>query len=133
MRIFDFLRKKPTLSQDEQKWNRMWDLWTEGKAESPYAELMEYESEVNNGGHCQYFFNVANCGDLKASVERLLPILPTRLKDNMKRGYEAFCAQEDLCDDEENEALLEECDDVFYENEQLVTDLLKEYANRMEL
>jgi len=55
MGIFGFFSKEQTLSDADRKWNRMWDLWVEGSAESPYSELMEYESEVNNGGHSQYF------------------------------------------------------------------------------
>lgn len=39
------------MMESERKWNLMWDMWVAGNAESPYAELMEYESEVNNGGH----------------------------------------------------------------------------------
>lgn len=114
----------------ERKWNLMWDMWVAGEAKSPYAELMEYESEVNNGGHSQYFFNIANCGDLGEEVEKLLAVLPNPLYDNLKRGYAAFAAQEDICDDE-NEELFEECDDVFYENEQMLIDILKTYADSL--
>ena len=114
----------------ERKWNLMWDMWVAGEAKSPYAELMEYESEVNNGGHSQYFFNIANCGDLGEEVEKLLAVLPNPLYDNLKRGYAAFAAQEDICDDE-NEELFEECDDVFYENEQMLIDILKMYADSL--
>jgi len=91
---------------------------------------MEYEGEVNNGGHSQYFFNVANCGDLKAEVEQLLTVLPNPLRDNLKRGYDAFAAQADIADDE-NEDLFEECDDVFYEHEALLIDILKTYADSL--
>ena len=132
MGIFDFLKKKKSLSEDEQKWNLMWDLWVEEKAESPYSELMTYESEVNNGGHSQYFFNVANCGDLHAEVRKILPVLPEPLRENLKKGYDAFSALKDICDDI-NEDLFEECDDLFYENEQLLLDVLKGYANRLTL
>lgn len=118
------------MNESERKWNLMWDMWAEGEAKSPYAELMEYESEVNNGGHSQYFFNIANCGDLKKDVDQLLAILPNPLRDNLKRGYDAFAAQEDICDDE-NEALFEECDDVFYAHEELIIDLLEEYAGSL--
>ena len=114
----------------ERKWNLMWDMWVAGEAKSPYAELMEYESEVNNGGHSQYFFNIANCGYLGEEVEKLLAVLPNPLYDNLKRGYAAFAAQEDICDDE-NEELFEECDDVFYENEQMLIDILKTYADSL--
>lgn len=125
-------QKKRELTEQERKWNLMWDLWARGEADSPYAELMEYEGEINNGGHSQYFFNVSNCGDLKAEVEAILPILPEPLRGNLKRGYDAFAAQEDICDDD-NEELFEECDDVFYEHEQLLMDILKQYADTLTL
>lgn len=135
MSIFDFFatgkeRSTKDLSDEDRRWNRMWDLWVAGKAESPYAELMEYESEVNNGGHSQYFFNVANCGDLKASAELLLTILPEPLCANFQKAYEAFSAQEDICDDD-NWELFETCDTFFYNNEKLLLDLLKHYADRI--
>ena len=115
------------MTDKDRKWNLMWDLWVAGKAASPYAELMEYENEVNNGGHSQYFFNVANCGDLAAEVETVLTMLPEPLRENLKKGYEAFASQEDIADDE-NEDLFEECDDVFYEHEQLIIDMIYEAA-----
>nr|MBR4279553.1 hypothetical protein [Clostridia bacterium] len=127
MGIFDLFKKKEALTA-EQKLNKLWDAWAEGKAASPYAQLMTYESEVGNGGHSQYFFNVANTGDLRAEVETILPVLPELLKANLLRGYEAFSAQEDIADDA-NDDLFSECDDVFYEHEQLLIELLQSYAN----
>lgn len=132
MGIFDKLAKKEELPDADRKWNKMWDQWAEGKAVAPYAQLMTYDSEVNNGGHSQYFFNTANCGDLKAEVEAILPILPDVLRDNLQRGYDAFAAQEDIADDV-NDDLFGECDDVFYENEQLLLDILLEHAAEIEL
>lgn len=132
MGLFDLFQKKKELPEEDRKWNKMWDLWAEGEAEAPYAQLMEYESEVNNGGHSQYFFNVANYGDLKAEAEILLKTLPEPLLSNFRKAYEAFSGQEDICDDE-NDGLFEQCDDVFYEQEQLLTDILKSYADRMTL
>lgn len=124
--------KKEELPVAEQKWNKMWGLWVAGKAESPYAELMAYESEVNNGGHSQYFFNAANCGDLKAAAETLLMSLPEPLLENFREAYEAFSAQEDICGNE-NDDQFDRCDDVFYEREQLLLDILKAYAGKLEL
>jgi len=118
------------ITEADRKWNLMWDMWVAGEAESPYAELMEYDSEVNNGGHSQYFFNVANCGDLKEDVEKILSVLPNPLRDNLKRGYEAFSAQADICDDD-NDELFEECDNVFYRNEEVLLDILKGYSERL--
>lgn len=127
MSIFGAFTTGKEQSEAERKWNRMWDLWVAGAAAAPYAQLMEYESEVNNGGHSQYFFNVANCGDLKAEVETILPVLPEPLRENLEKGYAAFASQDDICDDE-NDELFEECDQVFYANEQLLTRILEAYA-----
>lgn len=120
------------MTESELKWNLMWDMWVAGNAVSPYAELMEYESEVNNGGHSQYFFNSANCGRLNAELEKLWAVLPNPLYDNLKRAYDAFASQEDICDDV-NDELFDECDEVFYENEHLVADILKKYADSLTL
>ena len=54
-------------------------------------------------------------------------ILPAPLKENLHRGHLAFAAQEDIADDA-NDALFDECDSVFYQHEQLLTDLLRAYA-----
>ena len=124
--------KNRELTEEERKWNLMWDMWVRGEADSPYAELMEYEGEVNNGGHSQYFFNLANCEHLDADVKTILEILPNPLHDNLKRGYDAFMAQEDICDDD-NEELFDECDNVFTEHEQILIDILKEYSNHLSL
>ena len=59
MGFFDlFKKKKKEQPVEALKWNKMWDMWAEQKASSPYAELMTYESEINNGGHKQFFDNV---------------------------------------------------------------------------
>ena len=128
MGIFDAFQK----NKINQKLDKMWDLWAESKLESPCAKLMTYESEVNNGGHSQYFFNVANCGDLAAEVEAVLSMLPEPLRKNLARGYAAFSEQDDISDDI-NDALFEECDDVFYEHEQLIIDIIYEAAKSFEM
>ena len=131
MGILDIFKKKKekTLTTD-QKLNRMWELWAIGDLQTPVAKLMTYESEVDNGGHSQYFFNVANCGDLAAEVEAVLPMLPEPLRENLNRAYTAFAAQKDIADDT-NDELFEECDDVFYEHEQLLIDILYESAKSL--
>lgn len=132
MGLFGWFRKREELPAADQKWNKMWDLWVKGEAESPYAELMTYSGEVNNGGHSQYFFNVANCGDLKAPADILLNTLPEPLLSNFRRAYEAFSGQEDICDDE-NDELFDVCDDIFGKYEQLILEMLAAYAEEMVL
>ena len=127
MGIFDIFKKKKAVPTTDQKLNKMWDLWADGKLNLPCAKLMRYESEVNNGGHSQYFFNVANGGDLAVEVEAVLSMLPEPLRENLARGYAAFSEQNDISDDI-NDELFEECDDVFYEHEQLIIDIIYEAA-----
>lgn len=130
MGIFDLFKKKEPLSAEE-KLNKLWDMWADGKAAFPCAALMTYESEVNNGGHSQYFYNVANTGDLKAEVAAVLAILPKPLQSNLRRGYDAFSTQDNI-DDDINDDLFDECDDLFYEHEQLLIDLIQRYANELD-
>ena len=133
MGLFDIFKKKPQLTEEQRKWNKMWELWVNGKAESPYTELMTYESEINNGGHSQYFTNVENVGDLSKEMSALERILPVELQSNLSKAYQAYLKLEESEEDETAEATLDECDGVFYENEQEIHRLLKEYACKMEL
>ena len=123
--------QKRKLTDAERRWNKMWELWIQGMVISPYLELMNYQSEVNNGGHSQYFFNTANCGDVAAEVAVLLSVLPEPLLSNLRRAYDSFVSQTDV--DDEDEQLLEECDDVFYAQEAMLNALLENYAHTMEL
>ena len=134
MGLFDiFKKKKVELTEEQLKWNKMWDLWVEGKVDSPFSELMEYQSQVNNGGHDQYFTNVENTGDLQKEMSALEQILSEKLNSNLKRAYKAYLVLEEKEGDEKAEETLEQCDDVFYENEEEINQALKEYASKGEL
>ena len=134
MGLFDiFKKKKHELTEEQLKWNKMWELWAEEKAVSPYAELMTYQSEINNGGHDQYFTNVENTGNLGKEMSALDQILSAKLKNNLNKAYKAYLILEKKDEDEEAEETLEQCDDVFYENEEEINRLLEEYACKIEL
>ena len=134
MGLFDFLKKKEVQLTDEQKkWNKMWELWTEGEVDSPYAELMTYQSEINNGGHDQYFLNVGNIGDLQKEMSVLEAVLSAKLKNNLQKAYKAYLVLEEKEDDEKAEEIMEECDDVFYENEEEINHILEQYSAKIEL
>lgn len=128
--MFGFIKRKKTrveLTDSQLKWNKLWDLWVEGKVESPIGELMTYQSEINNGGHSQYFFNTENTDDLQMNLVNVLSILPKELKDNLENAYKAYMVLEQNEDDEEAEEILEKCDDFFYENEQKIIPILEQY------
>ena len=133
MGLFDiFKKKKVELTKEQLKWNKMWELWTEEKTKSPYTELMTYQSEINNGGHSQYFCNVDNVSDLKKEMSALEEILTPLLRENLQKAYKADLILEEK-EDEKAEEILEQCDDVFYENEEQINHILQEYANTLEI
>lgn len=129
MGLFDiFKKKKEKPLTAEESWNRIWELWEMGDILPPLSNLLTYESEVNNGGHSQYFFNVANGGDLHAEVKGVLSLLSQPLHENLLRAYTAFSAQGDISDDV-NDALFEECDNIFYKQEQLIINIIQQAAD----
>lgn len=140
MGLFDIFKKKSTptklaektLPPETLKFNKMWDMWADGQIESPYQDLMTYQSEVNNGGHSQFFLNVENTGDLNAVVKENLSILPEVHKHNLEEAYLAYRKYNDVDDDKMDE-ILDNCDDVFYENEELINEILEKYAETIEL
>lgn len=138
--FFDIFRRKKNkaidedvISEADEKWNRMWDLWAEGEIESPYNELMTYQSEVNNGGHHQYFLNTENHGDVRNDVEALCTILPGVLTDNIQSAFKAYIELEQDKNIEANEEILEKCDDVFYENEEMINGILERFCKEAEI
>ena len=134
--LFDLFKHKNkdtvvdiALSEDDEKWNKMWDMWVNGEIPSPYSELMTYQSEINNGGHSQYFLNIENTEDVSKALESLNGILSQVHKDNLETAYKASLL---LKQDEENEKAedkLNECDNVFYENEEEINCILKAFCN----
>ena len=135
MRMFDFFRKSKAnhLTDEQTKWNRMWDLWAEGRADSPYAELMTYQSEINNGGHDQYFFNIGNTGNLQKDMEVLETVLPAKLQENLRKAYNAYLQLTNEESDGQLEEILNQCDDSFYKDEEEINCILRAYAAETEL
>ncbi len=133
--MFDFFKKKKKveLTTEQLKWNKLWDLWTEEKVDSPYQELMTYQSEINNGGHSQYFTNIANCADIENELVVLKQILSETMKSNLQLAYKYHLTLEENEDDKKAEETLEQCDEVFYENEDEIIKILEEYAAKIEL
>ena len=61
-----------------------------------------------------------------------MTILPLELKDNFNVAYTTYLINpEDISD--ENNKILDECDNFYYANEQFIMSLLKERANKIEL
>ena len=120
------------LSKEDLQWNKMWDLWVEEQLESPYEELMNYYNEINNGGHLQFFDNVSDNHDLESYVQNLLTILPEEMKANFDLAYKTYMIDPDDISDENNK-ILDKCDNFYYENEHYVMDILKTRASEIDV
>lgn len=94
-------------------------------------ELMTYQSEVNNGGHGQYFVNTENTSDLLKEMSGLNSVLSDTLKENLKTAYEAHLLLEQDETNEEAEAVLEKCDDVFFQNEKDINAILESFCKQI--
>lgn len=136
--FFKFLRRKQQpenkLTTDDiernNKWNKMWELWSEGKIESPFNELMSYHGEVNNGGHYQFFSNTDNIENSEAVVETLISILPEDLGCNLEKAYRAYINLENGTDIDRSEQDMKKCDNIFYENEDSIIKMLENYSEQ---
>lgn len=133
MGLFDFFKKKIELTEEQLKWNKMWELWEDEQAESPYAELMTYQSEINNGGHDQYFTNVENTGDLKKEMLALETLLSAKLQNNLQKAYKAYLVLAEKEDDKKADEIIEQCDNMFYESEEEINNILEGYATKIKL
>lgn len=125
-------KKELPLTEEDKKWNKMWDLWSDDEIESPYNELMTYQSEVNNGGHDQYFLNTSDNSDIEKELNALYEILPEEAKENLKKAYKAYLKLEENEDDEEAQEILEDADNNFWENEEQITEIIKKRAEKIE-
>ncbi len=134
MGVFSFFKKsKVELTDEQKKWNKMWDLWAEGRTDSPYSELMTYQSEINNGGHDQYFLNIENSGNLQKEMAVLKTVLPAKLRDNLQNAYDAYLKLTNEESDEQAGTILSQYDDEFYKVEEDINRILREYASQIEL
>lgn len=124
-----FKKNKTKIPVSDEQWNRIWDTWAKGEAKAPYSQLMTYQSELYNGGHYQYFDNVSSEGTLQEDMKQLETILPPKFKKALKKAYKAYLILEENDDDNEKaESVMEKCDDVFYDNEDEITQILERYA-----
>lgn len=142
MGIFTKLFKKQyKLSEDELKWNKMWELWSDGELEQPISSLLTYDGEIQNGGHLQFFCNLEEDEEveLKDMLNYLKKILPEEFYSNLNKAYKEYKnlnfqpeMSEEYCEVAIEEPLLE-FDNFYYEHEEEIQNILKEYSLKIEL
>ena len=75
--------------------------------------------------------NVSSSTDLAESINQLYSILNDPLKSNLKEAYDSYLKYDEF--DDELSDILDECDTIFYKNEEDLNDLLWEYAKSIEI
>ncbi len=138
--IFDLFKRKKnkavetsSLSEAEEKWNKMWSKWSDGEIDSPYNEVMNYQGEVANGGHYQYFLNTDSNGDLRKELEILCSILPDSMKNNIRAAFNAYLELEQDKNIDANEEIMKKCDCFFSDNEKTINGILEDFCKSIEL
>ena len=131
MGLFNFKKKEP-VSEEQKKLNYLWDLWRLEEVPAPYSTLMTYYKEIANGSHISFFLNIAYYGEVEKAVNKICEALPQILKDNLQTAYSHYLVLINE-ENEETENKIRECDKVFNESKQLITDILQEYANTLEV
>lgn len=132
MGFFNIFKKKEPLTEEQIKMKFLWEQWQLEEVPEPYNTLMTYYKEIKKGGHTRFFINIAYCGEVEKAVEKIGNKLPEILRENLHTAYSHYVILVNE-ENEETEGKILECDKVFDENEHLITDILQEYANTLEV
>ena len=131
MGLFDIFKKKEPMTDEQLKWEYLWEKWQLEEVPEPYNTIMTYYKEIKKEGHTRFFLNIAFCGEVEKAVEKIGSLLPESLCENLKTAYSHYVVLVNE-ENEETEAKIRECDTFFDENEQLILDMIQEYANTLE-
>lgn len=132
MGLFNIFKKKTPLTEEQKHMNFLWEKWRLEEVPAPYSTLMTYYTEIKQGSHISFFLNIAYCGEVEKAVNKIGEALPQALKENLQSAYSHYLVLINE-ENEETEDKIRECDAFFHENENLITDILQEYANTLEV
>ena len=132
MGLFDIFKKKEPMTDEQLKWEYLWEQWRLEEVPEPYNTLMTYYKEIKKEGHTRFFLNIAFCGEVEKAVNKIGDLLPSVLCENLKTAYSHYVILVNE-ENEETEQKIRDCDTFFDENEQLLLDIIQEYANTLEV
>lgn len=119
--LFGRKKKKTCPTEQELKWNLLWEKYADGSLEHDYFVLCDYHAGVNGGGHGCFLDN--NSEHLTEYAESLKRLLPNAFFAEFQKACKAYL------NDDNAEEMCDSADDYFYENEQVIIDILQNYAN----
>ncbi len=128
MGLFDLFKKKEPKTDEQLKLDYLWEQWRLEIVPEPYNTLMTFHKEIKKGGHTRFFINIAFCGEVEKAVEKIGSLLPEVLRANLNTAYSHYVVLVNEENEETEEKILL-CDKVYDENENLILDIIQEYAN----
>ncbi len=132
MGLFDIFKKKEPMTDEQLKWEYLWEKWRLEEVPEPYNTIMTYYKEIKKEGHTRFFLNIAFCGEVEKAVNKIGDLLPPVLCENLKTAYSHYVILVNE-ENEETEQKIRDCDTVFDENEKLILDIIQEYADTLEV
>ena len=132
MGLFDIFKKKEPVTDEQLKWEYLWEKWRLEEVPEPYNTIMTYYKEIKKEGHTRFFLNIAFCGEVEKAVNKIGDLLPPVLCENLKTAYSHYVILVNE-ENEETEQKIRDCDSVFDENEKLILDIIQEYADTLEV
>lgn len=127
------------LTKEQLQWNKVWDKWSNGELETPYKEILDYSSGINGGGHLCFFDNVVSSGNfevLNETIKTLVAVLPEAFIKPLLKVYNSYVkdnAKEEDYVSSKTDRLANKADDVFYNNEESINELIRDYSKTIVL
>ena len=128
MKLFNLFKKKekePQILSNKQLLDKLWKDWVKNQTTSPLTEIMTVVSNLGAGGHAYYFDLCAEDQRYMEALNVAIFHLPNIILDNMvlaRREYNSTPKES------RGENFLENYDKVFYDNEELLDDLILKIA-----
>lgn len=128
MKLFNLFKKKekePRILSNRQLLDQLWRDWVKDKIESPLKDIMTVVSNIGAGGHAYFFDLCAEDTRFMQALNVAILYLPKPILDNMilaRREYNSTPKHA------RGENFLENYDQFFYDNEELLDDLILKIA-----
>lgn len=122
MFLKNLFKKKAKKIDLTSPWNILWDNWSNGKLEEPYASLRTYSSGINGDGHHCFFDNEEE--NVEIILKELKKLLSKEFIFTINKAYKAHKNDNNV---EDNYDI---ADDYFYVHEEEINNVLQEYADK---
>lgn len=129
---------KKKLPKSAKQWNKIWELWSNFELDNPVKDLMTYISEINNGGHLQFFENLENNEeDITIVLNNIKSFLPNELIENLDSAYsthKSLNTSIETIDDYvavEMENHFGKYDDILLNQEELINSIIQTEADKL--